>query len=86
MKKRIWPTRNLYFQHIDPEQLKLHEPEPTRSEAAARQRARTKAASDDLKMRKKLLTDAYGAQPIGATRPEKKRVGAGDWHVMNNDK
>jgi hypothetical protein len=88
MKKKIWPTRNLYFQHVDPEQLKLHEPKPTRSEAAEQRRTRTNAAWGELEIKKQKLNDALG-RPVTRTavKQQKKRPGGGgDWHVMNNDK
>jgi hypothetical protein len=87
MKKKIWPTRNLYFQHVDPEQLKLHEPKPTRSEAVQRQHARTNAAWDELEIRKQKLNDSVGVRVTRTPRKQQKeRPAGGDWHVMNNDK
>jgi hypothetical protein len=70
MKRNIWPTRNLYFQHVAPEELKLHPPKPTRDEAAKRRRGKTKAAWDQLKMKTKELGAASGGR---TTRPAMKQ-------------
>lgn len=87
MKKNIWPTRNLYFEHVDPEQLKLHQPKPTRKEAMQRRHDRTKAAWGELRTRKKQLGDAPGARATRtAMEHQKEHPDGGDWHVMNNDK
>jgi hypothetical protein len=87
MKKNIWPTRNLYLRHVDPQQLKLHQPKPTRDEAVQLRRDKTRTAWDELQTRKKQLGDTSGTRATQtAMKQRKKRPGGGDWHLMNNDK
>jgi len=92
MKKKIWPTRNLYFESVDPEQLRAHQPKPTASESARERLEKTSAAQKELYRRtqkaksEELSVNSGEVSRRSVVRKRRRDRADGDWHVMINDK